>query len=83
MNERMRQIGAINKFYEKTLNKDTPQIGVYTKADIPRAILSRELVFVLTVKVLPNLVEDDYLKFEMSKRKNYWYNNQDIVGKIR
>ena len=83
MNERMRQIGAINKFYERTLDQDTPQIGVYTKADIPRAILSRELVFVLTVKVLPNLEEDDYLKFDMSKRTNYWYNNQSVVGEIR
>merc|ERR1712183_463928 len=82
MNERMRQIGAINKFYERTLDRETPQIGVYTKADIPRAILSRELVFVLSVAVLPNLEEDDYLKFDKSKTNNYWYNNQDIVGKI-
>ena len=83
MNERMRQIGAINKFFERTLDQDTPQIGVYTKADIPRAILSRELVFVLSVAVLPDLVEDDYLNFKMDQRKNYWYNNQDIVGEIR
>ena len=48
MTERMRQIGAINKFYEKTVGKETPQIGVYSKADIPRAMLSREFVLGVT-----------------------------------
>ena len=83
MTERMRQIGAINKFYEKTLGKEAPQIGVYSKADIPRAMLSREFVFILSVKVLPNLVEDEYLSFNMEDRANYWYNNDSVVGEIR
>ena len=83
MTERMRQIGAINKFYEKTVGKETPQIGVYSEADIPRAMLSREFVFVLSVKVLPNLVEDEYEKFTIEKRTNYWYNNMNVVGEIR
>ena len=83
MTERRRQIGAINKFYEKTLNKETPQIGVYNKADIPRAILSRELVFVLDVGILPDLEEDDFLNFNMNERNHYWYNNRDVVGVIR
>ena len=83
MTERKRQIGAINKFYEKTVGQDGPQIGVYSKADIPRAILSRQFVFVLSVAVLPDLDNDDIEKYQIGNRDTYWYNNKSVVGKIR
>ena len=79
----MRQIAAINKFYEKTLGEDTPQVGAYSKADIPRAMLSREFVFVLSVAVLPNLTVDEIENFARDKSQNNWYNDKKIVGKIR
>ena len=81
--ERRRQVGAINKFYERTQYQDTPQIGVYSNADIPRAVLSREFVFVLSVSVLPDLNEDTFSKFHMDDRTDYWYNNITTVGEMR
>ena len=81
--ERRRQIGAINNFYEKTLGQNTPQIGVYSNADIVRAMLNSQFIFVLYVAVLPDLNEDKFLNFHMDDRTNYWYNNRSVVGEIR
>ena len=81
--ERTRQIGAINKFYEKTLGQKIPQIGRYSKADIPRAMLESQFIFVLSIAVLPDLNEDKFLKFHMDDRTNYWYNNEAVLGEIR
>ena len=81
--ERKRQIGAINNFYKKTLRINTPQIGVYSNADIVVAMLNSQFIFVLSVAVLPDLNEDKYLNFHMDDRTNYWYNNEKVVGKIR
>ena len=81
--ERRRQIGAINKFFTKTLGQNTPQIGDYSKADIVRAMLKSQFIFVLYVAVLPDLNEDKYLNFNMDDRTNYWYNNEIVVGEIR
>ena len=84
MTERRRQVAAINKFYERTINQDTPQIGVYAKADIPRAMLTRQLVFVLSIAVLPDLEKDDFENYQMGEESDtHWYNNIDIVGEIR
>merc|ERR550532_2725609 len=83
MTERRRQVAAINKFYERTINQDTPQIGVYAKADIPRAMLTRQLVFVLSIAVLPDLEKDDFENYQMGEESDtHWYNNIDIVGEI-
>ena len=77
-------MAAINKFYERTINRDTPQIGVYAKADIPRAMLTRKLVFVLSVAVLPDLEKDDFYNYQMDEEsETHWYNDVDIVGEIR
>ena len=77
-------MAAINKFYERTLYQDTPQIGVYAKADIPRAMLTRPLVFVLSIAVLPDLEKDDFDNYEMNEESDtYWYNKEDVVGEIR
>ena len=81
--ERTRQIGAINQFYEETLGQNTPQIGRYSKADIVRAMLKSQFIFVLSVAVLPDLNEDKFLNFHMDDRTNYWYNNEAVVGEIR
>ena len=82
--ERRRQVAAINKFYERTLDQDTPQIGVYAKADIPRAMLTRQFVFVLSIAVLPDLEMDDFDNFKLGKNiGTHWYNIEDTVGKIR
>ena len=71
----------MNKFYERTLDQDTPQIGVYAMADIPRAMLTRQFVFVLSIAVLPDLETDDFDNFQQSS--NDWYNEDNVVGQIR
>ena len=82
INERKRQISVINTFYHKTLNKDKPQVGVYTKGDIPNAILTEQFVFVLYVRVLPNLVKDNFENYDPSVNEQ-WYNKETVVGDIR
>ena len=77
-------MAAINKFYERTLDQETPQIGVYAKADIPRAMLTRQFVFVLSIAVLPDLVKDNFDNHQMDENsETYWYNYEDVVGEIR
>ena len=77
-------MAAINKFYEQTLDQETPQIGVYAKADIPRAMLTRQFVFVLSIAVLPDLEKDDFDNYQMGEENDtHWYNKEDIVGEIR
>ena len=74
----------MNKFYERTLDQDTPQIGVYAMADIPRAMLTRQFVFVLSIKVLPDLEKDDFDNFQSGNDSGtHWYNIEDVVGEIR
>ena len=77
-------MAAMNQFYERTLGQETPQIGVYAKADIPRAMLTRQFVFVLSISVLPDLEKDDFDNYQMDEESDtYWYNYEDIVGEIR
>ena len=77
----------MNNFYVLTRNQETPQLGVYETANIPSAMLTRPLVFVLSIGVLPNLTLDDFDNFEnnTSGRKNEenWYNKDLVVGEIR
>ena len=73
----------MNNFYAKTLNQDTPQITVYSKASIPSAMLSRRFVFVLSIAVLPDLVKDNFVNFEVANQEKNWYNQDEVVGMIR
>ena len=73
----------INTFYLQTLNKNTPQLGRYITSDIPKAILTEQFVFVLFVKVLPDLELDNFDNYDDNRRDEQWYNNLDIVGEIR
>ena len=73
----------MNIFYHKTLYKDTPQISFYAKASIPGAMLTRPLVFVLYIGVLPDLEKDKIENFKMENQINNWYNDDEVVGDIR
>ena len=49
-------------------------------------MLSERFVFVLSIRILPDLDEDSFEKFdEMDEEKinKNWYNNLNSVGKIR
>ena len=58
----------MNIFYEKTLYQDEPQVSVYSKADIPRAMLTETYVFVLYIGVLPDLEKDNYTNYNENIR---------------
>ena len=81
-----RKVSVINTFFKKTKGKDELQIGRTSFADISKAILSERFVFVLYIRVIPNIKEDSYDNFdeldEESINKN-WYNNVTSVGQIR
>ena len=83
INERKRQISVINTFYLQTLNKNTPQLGRFITADIPKAILTEQFVFVLLVNILPDLELDNFDNYDANNSDQQWYNNLDIVGEIR
>ena len=68
--ERQRQVSAMNIFYERTLYQDQPQVAVYSKADIPRAMLTEPYVFVLYIGVLPDLVQDNFENYDETKLGN-------------
>ena len=65
------------------MGKDTPQVEVYTNADIPNAILKEKYVIVLTVYILPNLIKDSFTNFNLEQNNEQWYNNDSTVGNIR
>ena len=68
-------------FYQETLQRNGPQVGIYESGDIPNAILTEEYVFILTVGVLPDLEKDSYDNFD---DQNYqWYNDEYKVGIMR
>ena len=46
---RKREVSALNIFYEKTVNKNEPQIASFRSADIPIAMLSEPFVFVIEI----------------------------------
>ena len=51
--------------------------------DISKAMLSKRFVFVLTIRILPNIEEDMFEKFHEYNQGSNWYNNKLTVGKIR
>ena len=73
----------INTFYLQTLNKNTPQLGRFITADIPKAILTEQFVFVLLVNILPDLELDNFDNYDDNHSEKQWYNNLNIVGEIR
>ena len=73
----------INTFYLQTLNKNTPQLGRFITADIPKAILTEQFVFVLLVNILPDLELDNFDNYDNNQSQKQWYNNLNIVGEIR
>ena len=73
----------INTFFSETLDQDQPQVGVYSHADIPKAILIKKFVFVLYVRVLPNLVAESFDNYDPSSNSAQWYNDENVVGEIR
>ena len=73
----------INTFYLQTLNKNAPQLGRYITADIPKAILTEQFVFVLFVKISPDLELDNFDNYDANNSDQQWYNNLRIVGEIR
>ena len=83
INERKRQISVVNTFYLQTLNKNTPQLGRFVSADIPKAILTEEFVFILFVNILPDLEIDNFDNYNPNHSDKKWFNNLSIVGEIR
>ena len=73
----------INTFFSETLDQDQPQVGVYSNADIPGAILIKKFVFVLYVRVLPDLVAESFDNYDPSSSSAQWYNDENVVGEIR
>ena len=57
---------------------------VYTRGDIPRAILKEEFVIVLEVNVLPDQVKDNYENYIVNKKeRSQWFDDETVVGKMR
>ena len=73
----------INTFFSETLEQHQPQVGVYSHADIPKAILIKKFVFVLYVRVLPDVERESFRNYDPSTSSDQWYNNEDVVGEIR
>ena len=79
---------AIDIFYEQTLYYDKPQVAAYKNADIPRAMLTEQHVFICELHVLP-VLEDKFKYYDVDSifnaksQSQKWYNNDHAVGKIR
>ena len=88
--ERERELNAIHIIYNETVNKKEPQIAHLEAAKIASALVNTRVVFVLTLKVLPEVEEEKYSKYVEEKRKNLyeekkrnsWYNRNVMVGSI-
>ena len=88
--ERQREINAIFIIYFETVKKNEPQIAAYKDALIPFAIVTKRVVFVATLKVLPDFNREKYKQYLKEKkqgkyeekRKLQWYNNNRLVGSI-
>ena len=70
--ERERQIAAIEIFYDKSMNKDKPQVAEYQQADIPRAILTQPYVFIYEINILPNKTLDRFKHYYLSIKNKNW-----------
>ena len=74
---------VVNLFFEETLGKKAPQVGMYAFGDIPRAMLKEKYVFILHVSVLPDLEKDKFENFNISEVNENWYNKKNVIGEIR
>ena len=70
--------------YENTLYQDGPQVAAYKNADIPRAVMTEENVFICLLNILPNK-QDEFEMFNASNigDETKWYNNDEAAGKVR
>ena len=85
MNEKRRVASIINTFFVKSLSPDEPQVAEFERADIENAIVTERFVFVLSIYILPNLVEDGYENYDETASDingRNWFNNIEAVGKI-
>ena len=84
INEKRRQVKALNILYENTLYQDGPQVAAYKNADIPRAVMTEEHVFICLLNILPNK-QDEFEMFNSSNigDETKWYNNDEAAGKVR
>ena len=73
----------INTFFSETLEQHQPQVGIYSHADIPKAILIKKFVFVLYVRVLPDVERESFTNYDPLTSSDQWYNNENVVGEIR
>ena len=78
----MRRVSVMNSFYEESLQKDEPQVSTYLSADIPKAILTEQFVFILYLSILPNIQVENYSNYSVGDLSQ-WYNDIKVVGKIR
>ena len=84
--ELRRQVSTINQYFIKSQGINGPKIGVFSNADISKAMLQNQYVFVLFIKVLPDTVADSYDNFDENneeKIRSSWYNDKNILGQIR
>jgi len=88
LREREREINAIYTIYYETINKHEPQV---TAAGlIPSALMTKRVVFVVILKMLPAFQEEKYNQYikdkkngiYFEKRKKKWYNDKTLVGSI-
>ena len=79
-------MSVINTFYLKTLEEDQPKIGHFISADISKAMLISRFVFVLYVRILPDISWESFQNFDELDEatiSTQWYNNITAVGQIR
>ena len=69
----------INTFFSETFEQHQPQVGVYSHADIPKAILIKKFVFVLYVRVLPDVERESFTNYDPMTSSDQWYNNENVV----
>ena len=70
----------------ETSEKDKIRIENPAHADISKSMLLHRFVFVLYLRILPDYEFEKYENFDEMDRKSIdekWYNNNEIIGKIR
>ena len=87
LREKTRQVNAINIFYTHTVLQDEPQIAVFSLAHIPNALVSHQILFILTLNILPNVTKEKFTSWKLrgqEERDNFatWFNNKQKVGNI-
>jgi hypothetical protein len=82
LSQRTRQVNALNIFYTQSVSQYEPQIAVYTKADVPVALITEPVLFLLKLYVLPNVTEYNYTQWTDKDEDARWYSNETTVGCI-